>query len=50
MTSLVQKQHHFMGGHTLIYILSKFEVNWTNSSCVIGIIVSSPCFADLTII
>ena len=41
---------HLVVGHTLIYILSKFEVNWTNSFQDTAIFVFLPCFPDLTII
>ena len=42
MTSSEQKWHHLVVGHTLIYILSKSEVNWTGSSQDTAIFVSSP--------
>ena len=35
-----------MVGHTLTYILPKFEVNRTNSSQDISTFVSSPCFSQ----
>ena len=43
---------HYRVGHTLNYILSKFEVNQTDSSCDTTIFVSYPLpgFPDLTII
>ena len=40
-----QKWHHLVVGHIPIYILSKFEVNQTNSSWDTAIFVSSPCFS-----
>ena len=48
---LLQKQCHLVIGHTLTYTLSKFEVNWTDSSWDISIFVSYPLFfPNLTII
>ena len=45
MMLLAWKQCHLVVGHTFIYILSKFEVNWTDGSQVTAIFVSSPCFS-----
>ena len=50
---LVQKQCNLLVGHTLSYTVSKFEVNWTDSSWDISILFPTPSlwfFPNLTII
>ena len=42
MMSLPQKQCYLVVGHTLKYIVSKNEVNWTDGSRDIDIFVSYP--------
>ena len=49
MMPLAQKWCYLVVGHTLIYTVFKFELNWTDGFWDTAIFVSSPYFSDLTI-